>query len=1389
MKRLLFIVYLFTMTAWWSSVMHAQTVTTVQWWFDSDYENAVSMYAKGKDFVWRHEIRTTDLSPGLHHLHIRFKDSEGYWSGVSSQQFLKVNHSDTPGMSVFEYWYGEDFENRKFIVIDEKLGQFTSVKTGFAINLPMEDVSNGLHQLNFRIGYADGFYSPVSSSFFYRSNNAISEGNMVIEYWVNDNYAQRKQQTFTNLGGLSSFNIDLSDFKEGGLHRLNYRVSGHGDKGGYINTDYFFNNNQGANVLEWTFNDEKTVHTRLLNSATERVSFELNANHLNDGVHRINFRTGRQNGTYSPYQTAWFVKGFTPFVDTPYEEEQLLSEYTYWFDSPETAVTVKAPAAKTHKQNRLIEVPKDLSRGKHLFYIQYKDNYGQLGELYVDTFAHHAGPIHRAKIKNLEPNINPNFPLTVKEYATIYRYYKVLDENDIPVTGARILFKVGDYLGYSTISDEKGVVVLSFNVWGNLVDDENDDVIPVGTHKRVEFSALHIDGAEVEVYENELGGLNNYVTVQQYQSDESTMELGLGVGGKGGIGRFGYGVGLDTKLSFTNSYDEFSRFAGTAYTLEGNIKAAGKVSGEMGGKIHEKAKLYKPLGGLPSISAEGGLGIDLNAKFKQEMEIDASSGWKSYLAILYDIAYWTYISSGMANENLDAVLNVLGGYLRDADFKQSRESKVGAKISADGNLNFTMNIPPVEIDVIPGATQLPLLYNKLAVDIDAKAQAGFETGSGYKSSRSDSRYTKYNFLSFAGKMGANFKASEDFEDVSFQLGQSLQSSVKLNREHYDDSMDIHKASLSLGKKKETEVEVGYQLYSGKVSPSKEYNYKYTVKKPFLDYLNEHPGIVQSLPKTARNMWAYLDNKASFASNASLVITPILSSLEDDFTSAMNKVEEHDKTSEKLNKTVSMIGTKRYTGELELTKKIESPKWLKMLPNFKVEVHGSLALEGKYPMMESYWHFGLDTLAPVVVYKETDPKRVLKEASYYFAPFDRADEAIRSLDFVVDKIKAAVEDKWDDAVEKANEWYKIYTYETEKNLSKLLLWLGPWTYSDRAPGLNQPHRVKAAPRQYSPMLSRYDELKDSPQQKTSLILFDIPCANDDVFEENTEIQFNHYYPGGELLGATAALDTFIVISDIAFLSALHKWDTLDEAPNGNFKIYAEAGEDDLTFLGINDSYPIGVYHKSYTDSLWNFIGQTNDTIHYNKLGKYCLGVNVSSDKTAPVVTVDKEDHSNVINIRIEDNMAVLWSNVMILLNGLFVEYEQFNGNIELILSEEQLRDDVYITVYASDLARNETVETVIFKTSTDVIPPLKLTNDQFKLNPNPARDRTMLTVPEELLSPELKYAVLGIKGEILNADPISSSMQTIDITQLKPGVYFVVVFNENEILTNKKLIKR
>lgn len=192
---------------------HAQTLTKYEYWFDDNFIGRKSGSLSGTNKLVNTIISTNGLDNGVHKFSFRAKQSDGYYSAVTSSLFLKRTAAQSSQM---EYWFDDNFDQRESISIGN-----TEEEQSFDLNLrdnakfPM-----GFHKLNIRITLEGEGESAVYSSPVLK----LSAGKATqLEYWIDDDI----ENACTFDGHLASDGQDylfVSDLDLGnispGYHRL-----------------------------------------------------------------------------------------------------------------------------------------------------------------------------------------------------------------------------------------------------------------------------------------------------------------------------------------------------------------------------------------------------------------------------------------------------------------------------------------------------------------------------------------------------------------------------------------------------------------------------------------------------------------------------------------------------------------------------------------------------------------------------------------------------------------------------------------------------------------------------------------------------------------------------------------------------------------------------------------------------------------------------------------------------------------------------------------------------------------------------------------------------------------------------------------------------------------
>ncbi|MDR0603122.1 MAG: leucine-rich repeat domain-containing protein [Bacteroidales bacterium] len=934
--------------------------------------------------------------------------------------------------------------------------------------------------------------------------------------------------------------------------------------------------------------------------------------------------------------------------------------------------------------------------------------------------------VTNANIKDLIPNINRS-DYKVKRLSTIYRYYQITDADGMPVPGAIIDYTVNNKLYSSSPSDINGALTLAFKTWGTDVDDNDDDNVNLGINQMF-FSGLRMeDGKSIPVLENDF--LLAFISVSQYQAEEQIIgiELGAGLETKQETAFEDYKLSVSdkAKLALKSEFED-------DWSAESQLKSFKYV-------FENEVKLSAGYGfHTPTPVVKFGVMDEAGTVQKLKHEEEFSSFLKIGTNLLTDILDRV----GSTDTKLYSIVTALGHYLEaTTDYKTESNTGLTNKNSFAGELDISFGT---------GSSGV-----KAELSTSKKMSFIFGSTEEYDGSKQTTTFTNY----VTTKQEGDIEMSVGYKDATgAKYGASATvaqaSGMKIARK-IDENNHLAGGDITLNQ----EASIDVSMEFGNLIPwspsldilaSKEYEHKYSFGKAIFDNANKFT--------INEPVWNYLNNRSS-------AYIP----LAEDINSALFNIGAGMCTTDTsllkvVNSGFTRTSEKKYSAGIGLSKKLELKSAIFGL-DWSFTMEGNLFVEGKYPLGEGQFQGNANKILSVVKYEDID------KGVYWFSPAQRLDE-------LWDNIVSSIMDFGGAIAEKAKEyWHKLTAmFSSEDNKGKTL------TSVQRS-------------RKYAKSLSRYSQLREKGQTDISTFSFILPGENQ-AFELNTTVDMEYFYPGGSLLGATVEQDTFVVISDVFYLRGYHNNDTLSVAPLGNFKVYTTLGADDLSFLEINSTYPVSVYYQAMTSDHWERIGTVNDTISTNRFGIYCLGISVNGDKEAPKININKSDSSRRVNITVTDNMAVAWKRVLVLINGLVTECNRSGNTLSVDLQDNQLDEEVYVTVYAFDLANNESQLSAEFGKTE--LPEDPGTGDDIKthepeiqyckLYPNPATNSCRLFVSKDLLNDApLKYAIISPQGQVYQRGKILNEETIINLEQLSSGIYFIAVYNENKIISNRKLI--
>ena len=142
MRRIIIQGILACLFALFPALMLAQTLTGYEYWYDDDFENRHSGLLGGQDDLIISSI-DTKLPDGVHRFHFRAKQSNGYYSSITSSCFFKMTIEEG---SKLEYWIDDD---RSTVQVIEG-SQSSDSAYVFVKELDLGNVTPGYHRLYYR---------------------------------------------------------------------------------------------------------------------------------------------------------------------------------------------------------------------------------------------------------------------------------------------------------------------------------------------------------------------------------------------------------------------------------------------------------------------------------------------------------------------------------------------------------------------------------------------------------------------------------------------------------------------------------------------------------------------------------------------------------------------------------------------------------------------------------------------------------------------------------------------------------------------------------------------------------------------------------------------------------------------------------------------------------------------------------------------------------------------------------------------------------------------------------------------------------------------------------------------------------------------------------------
>ena len=198
------------------SLAFTQTLTGYEYWFDEDFNGKISGSLSGTADEINTFVDASILDVGIHKINVRIKQSDGFYSAITSSLFLKIENGDN---NILEYWLDDKIDQKESqpIVNSEVLQE---------INLDLHDNVKfpiGVHKLNMRVTINGQPSAIYSSSIIKLAEGSISH----LEYWLDDKIKDSKTISAKSSNDSTAYlfldEFDLTNATPG-YHRLYCRA-------------------------------------------------------------------------------------------------------------------------------------------------------------------------------------------------------------------------------------------------------------------------------------------------------------------------------------------------------------------------------------------------------------------------------------------------------------------------------------------------------------------------------------------------------------------------------------------------------------------------------------------------------------------------------------------------------------------------------------------------------------------------------------------------------------------------------------------------------------------------------------------------------------------------------------------------------------------------------------------------------------------------------------------------------------------------------------------------------------------------------------------------------------------------------------------------------------
>lgn len=279
--------------------------------------------------------------------------------------FFGFNSIAQNNISSYQYWFDNDYYSQIFVAVPpiENLDMNAAI--------PLEDITNGLHKFNIRFKDENGFWSIISSNFFYY-NDLTSNNINSYQYWFDNDFSLQTTEIVSTTGQLL-LNTSISlEAISNGLHVFNIRFKD--DKGTWSipQSQYFYYNNlTESSIIAYEYWFDNSIDNSTFVGMTPIQHAQLTEmipiGDIGEGLHLFSIRFKDDKGTWSVPVNQYFYK-------TNHVVDNEITAYRYWInDDINNAIIVPIDSpAQLLNLSEAINFP-GLGLGDYTIHFQFKD--------------------------------------------------------------------------------------------------------------------------------------------------------------------------------------------------------------------------------------------------------------------------------------------------------------------------------------------------------------------------------------------------------------------------------------------------------------------------------------------------------------------------------------------------------------------------------------------------------------------------------------------------------------------------------------------------------------------------------------------------------------------------------------------------------------------------------------------------------------------------------------------------------------------------------------------------------------------------------------------------------------------------------------------------------